>query len=58
MDQQASALSQMAEATLNNSKALERIAEASHKQVIINKLPCKIIFNKLKLNYMLIIYLE
>ncbi|XP_068626850.1 uncharacterized protein [Battus philenor] len=34
MDQQASALTQMAEATLNNSKALERIADASHKQAM------------------------
>lgn len=33
MDQQASALTQIAKATVNNSKAMERIAEASHKQV-------------------------
>lgn len=33
MDQQALALSQMAEATLKSSKALEQMAEASHKQV-------------------------
>lgn len=33
MDQQAVAMTQMAQATLNNSKAMERIADASHKQV-------------------------
>ncbi|XP_013134709.1 PREDICTED: uncharacterized protein LOC106100415 isoform X2 [Papilio polytes] len=33
MDQQALALSQMAEATLKSSKALEQMAEASHKQL-------------------------
>ncbi|CAH2102276.1 unnamed protein product [Euphydryas editha] len=34
MDQQASALMQIAKATLNNSKAMGKIAEASHKQAL------------------------
>lgn len=33
MGQQASAMSQMAQAQLDNSKSLERLAEASHMQV-------------------------
>lgn len=33
MDQQAAAMNQLAQATLTSSKAMERLAEASHVQV-------------------------
>lgn len=36
MDQQAAAMTQMAQASLSNAKALERVAEASHLQVSLH----------------------